>query len=233
MNALALRQPRPVTLNADGKVTAGYETIEVALPPDFQAKVAVQVGWFPDGGQRPSGWWAEARLEERTGFWWAHRLDHTGRSASCRERRHAVCDAVDNLVDHLVDAGDHVGGNRKKWFKGMIAALSAWSADFGKQKESTAMTIAKATKVLTSKECKFLLEDFRRSYESFQHSFLQAGEGGGDPGAGGLWRDLRELRPVDPAGGLRAQPGLRLDEGGAAVPADGPHARAGADQPGP
>lgn len=38
------------------------------------------------------------------------------------------------------------------------------------------MTIAKATKVLTSKECKFLLEDFRRSYESFQHSFLELGE---------------------------------------------------------
>ena len=60
----------------------------------------------------------------------------------------------------------------------MIIALSEWGDAFEKQakKESTAMTVTKATKILDSKQCKALLEDFRRSYQSCMHSFLELGD---------------------------------------------------------
>jgi hypothetical protein len=168
---------RPVKFNEEGKVTAGFNTFEVPMPEGTGTKVTVCVGYFPRRPGVPAapddlpGWRAEATI---------NRIDVTVRSAACRERAHAISDAIEALTNRLVDASDRARGSQRHWLKTVIDAVTAWGQAFDKQarkEQPTAMTVhAKSAKILSGKECRALLEDFRRCYETCMHSFLELGE---------------------------------------------------------
>ena len=167
----------PVEFNADGKAVANFETIDVPMP-GLLVNVKVRAGYFPRRGADLPGWRAEATLTVKEYSMYGRLSESSAGSGLCRQRPHAVLDAVEALTNSLVNQQDRARGNLRKWFKTVINALNAWVEAFEKQakKESTAMTVQKSTKILTSKECKALLEDFRRSYESLQHRFLELGD---------------------------------------------------------
>jgi hypothetical protein len=155
--------------NDDGKATAGFDTFEIPMPAEIQAKITVRVGYFPRRGDDLPGWRAEATIDS---------IGITCRIAAGRERWHSVVDAVEDLSNHLVDASDRARGYQRRRLATIVAGLTAWAEGFEKQakKEQPIVVNAKSQKILNSKECKALLEDFRRSYQSCLHRFLELGD---------------------------------------------------------
>ncbi len=148
--------------------TPDSEIIEIPLP---DAKAIVRVDRFARTRERLPGWRTTAAI---------HRGNHVAHAQSLtrQDRCRSVCDAVDGLVNRAVDAADRPHCPDRRWLRQVISILTAWIDSFQKQaqKESTAMVVAKSAKILNAKECRALLEDFRRSYDCFQNSFLDLGE---------------------------------------------------------
>lgn len=184
MTATKTQAPRPKTeivkFNADGKAESGYDTIAIPLPDECRATARVGVGCFPRSADRLPGWYAEAALDWKWPVEFRHVDKSYYQSAAGRERWHAIVDAVEGLTNHLVDAADRARGGERKRLSVITVGLNAWSEGFetqSKKEEGTVVIVnARSKKILDSKECRALLEDFRRSYKSCQHAFLELGE---------------------------------------------------------
>ena len=136
------------------------------------------------------------------------------------------CDAVDTLANRLVDFNDRATGRVHHAVAKIIKGLTAWGEGYEQQakKENRTAAIAvrpgavtvvnaKSTRILNSKECKALIEDFRRSYETCMHSFLDL-ERRPPPSANRRPTAKRVGPSTSGSGGrLRAFVRLRLHEG--------------------
>ena len=143
------------------------EIIDVPLPDTTHAKATVRVGRFPRRGEMLPGWYAEAKTTFKT-----------AQAGPCRERGQAIAAAVDGLANRLIDHSDACGQRTRMYLKPLIAALTTWAKLVAKQanKENAVVVTSTSQKILSSKECKTLLEDFRRSYSSCTHAFVELGE---------------------------------------------------------
>jgi len=172
MNAMTLAKPKAVKLN--GKAAADFETIEIPLPAGTQTALRLQVGYLPRRGEALPGWrvakditFATLRRSENLDY---NLAPHATRAA-------AVLAAVERLVNELVDRKDSITGRQARLLSETIIALSEWGDRFEKQAKKETMTVqTKSSKILNGKECRALLEDFRRSYDTCMHSFLELGE---------------------------------------------------------
>ena len=152
-----------------------FELIDVPLPANSGNRLAIQVGYMRREGPALPGWRAATALAGAT-FSRTEPLNY--RCKPFGTRAAAVLAAVEGLVNELVDRRDASGGSRGQRLSAMIVALGEWSDAFEKQakKESTAMSVSKSPKILTGKECRALLEEFRRCYACLEHAFVELGE---------------------------------------------------------
>jgi hypothetical protein len=168
----AALEPPAVKLNAEGKAVGNFDSIEVPLPQELGATVSIRVM-----DDQP-GFRAEALLS---------RAHVAAQSGTCRERAHAVLDAIEGLTNRLVDASDRARGSLRKWLTTAVDAITAWGEAFEKQarkeqaviSKTRALTVVDATCEPTehdSEERRQILKEFRQAWSAFDRSWRDLGE---------------------------------------------------------